>query len=544
MGKSIDPAVASEEMRQAGVEPLEPYPGAGRRWRCRCMACGRETSPALTSVRSGHAACRYCAQAAVQGVRKVDEKRAVNVMRAAGVEPLVPYLNSKAPWLCRCTKCGAEVTPTYNSVAAGNRACRFCSKKQAGEKQRRDPAAAAKIMLDAGFEPLVPYTNKATAWPCRCTTCGRTVKLYLDNVMNGKGCRWCSRKAVDPAQAAEVMRAAGLDPLVPYPRAHEPWPCRCMTCGLEVSPSYGSVRGGSGCKYCAGRAVDIERALQVMHEALLDPLEPYPGTKPKWRCRCLACNREVTLRYGDVIKGHGCAYCARKAVDPVDARELMEAAGLKPLEPYPGAGAPWRCECTKCHRIVLPRYGNIRAGWGGCAFCTNQKVDPELAVAAALAVGLQPREAFPGGTRSWSCICLTCNRAVAAKWASIRGGSGCRYCADFGFWSGDGPALVYLLTHSEWAAVKIGIARERTGRVEDHRRGGWAAFRLWDGLEPELAFQAEQAVLRSWRIAGIPDAVSRELMPQGGHTETAPMDIVDLARTCALVDEMVRVRTN
>lgn len=545
MPKPIEPAVAVAEMRAAGVEPLEPYPGAGRPWRCSCSVCGRVTSPRLISVRQGHRACRYCASAAVQAARKVDADEAASVMLAAGVEPLEPYRNSKAPWRCRCRSCGAEVSPSYGSVASGNRACRYCSKVGAGIKQRRDADEAVAIMRAAGFEPLIPYPGQKKPWVCSCLTCGHSVRLYLDNVMNGKGCRWCSRKAVDPVEAAEVMRRAGLEPLTKYPRVHLPWRCRCTTCGREVAPTYGHVRaGGGGCKYCAGNAVDIEVVMATMTDARLEPLEPFVSTKARWRCRCEVCGREVSPMYESVANGHGCAFCAQRAVDPDEAVELMLRASLRPLDPYPGAGAPWRCECTRCGRIVLPRYGNIRSGWGGCAYCVNQKVDPEVARAAALAVGLMPEEDFPGGGQPWQCSCLTCQRTIKANWASIRAGSGCRYCADHGFWSGSGPAVVYLLVHADFGAVKIGVTRQRTTRLNDHLRAGWSVLDVWRDLDPELAFQAEQAVLRMWRKEGIPDAVAREFMPNGGHTETAALDLVDIARTRAVVDGLCMARAD
>jgi hypothetical protein len=63
---------------------------------------------------------------------------------------------------------------------------------------------------------------------------------------------------IDPAQAAEVMRAAGLEPLTAYPGAHAPWPCRCQRCHEAVTPRYRAVqpcystiqRGSGGCRWC------------------------------------------------------------------------------------------------------------------------------------------------------------------------------------------------------------------------------------------------------------------------------------------------------
>jgi hypothetical protein len=42
---------------------------------------------------------------------------------------------------------------------------------------------------------------------------------------------------IDPKAAETEMRAAGYEPLVPYPgRSNDAWPCRCIKCGHEGRP--------------------------------------------------------------------------------------------------------------------------------------------------------------------------------------------------------------------------------------------------------------------------------------------------------------------
>lgn len=54
-----DDAVAL--FRARGFEPLEPFPGGGRRdWLCRCIRCGNDVELQFTSVKAGRG-CRYCA---------------------------------------------------------------------------------------------------------------------------------------------------------------------------------------------------------------------------------------------------------------------------------------------------------------------------------------------------------------------------------------------------------------------------------------------------------------------------------------------------
>ncbi len=48
-------------MRRMGLEPLAPYPGATKPWRCRCINCGEEVHPRYNNVASGQGGCSNCA---------------------------------------------------------------------------------------------------------------------------------------------------------------------------------------------------------------------------------------------------------------------------------------------------------------------------------------------------------------------------------------------------------------------------------------------------------------------------------------------------
>ncbi|MFD9047208.1 GIY-YIG nuclease family protein [Streptomyces zaomyceticus] len=114
-------------MRAAGLEPLEPYSGRRQQaWRCRCAGCGRETSPSLGGILADQGGCRHCADMRAAEARKTDPEVAAADMRAAGLEPLEPFVNSMAPWRCRCTSCGSEVSPTLMKIRTGG-GCRFCA---------------------------------------------------------------------------------------------------------------------------------------------------------------------------------------------------------------------------------------------------------------------------------------------------------------------------------------------------------------------------------------------------------------------------------
>jgi hypothetical protein len=54
-------ADARAVMLAACFEPLEEYPGAMRPWRCRCLRCGLESTPAYGNVNRLGTACKHCA---------------------------------------------------------------------------------------------------------------------------------------------------------------------------------------------------------------------------------------------------------------------------------------------------------------------------------------------------------------------------------------------------------------------------------------------------------------------------------------------------
>ena len=186
-----------------------------------------------------------------------------------------------------------------------------------------DPQAAVEQMRAAGFEPLIPYPGRSnTGWPSRCLVCGTEGRPRLNAVRNrGGGCRVCKNAAVQAAQVAAkseeataAMRAAGFEPLEPYSGTSKPWRCRCTHCGKESTPAHGNVaHGGATCRHCARAQLHIryaERAVAALSAAGFEPLESYPGSRDRWRSQCRVCGSVHSLIYGEVQKGRArCRVC-------------------------------------------------------------------------------------------------------------------------------------------------------------------------------------------------------------------------------------------
>ena len=297
------------------------------------------------------------------------------------------------------------------------------------------------------------------------------------------------------------MRAAGLEPLEPYPGSQKPWRCTHVECGREVTPALTMIRSGQGgCIWCAYerqgarlRAAEEERAIADMHAADLEPIDPYPGAQKPWRSLHVPCGREVMPRLNSIRRGQGgctaCGYAKNgvtmRAEVEDQAYTVMRAAGLEPLEPYPGAAVPWKCLHTACGREVTPNYHDVRRGHStGCWWCSYEKrrIDPHASTS------------------------------------------------------------VYVLHHPELDSVKVGIAGETVKelRVERFGRHGWHLVGSIPFADRKLAEDVETTVLRSIRAKGVPHYLTeRHMKGLGGWTETfwadevSPEELWSLVRTTA-----------
>lgn len=284
--------------------------------------------------------------------KALSEAVAVAVMVSAGLPPAVPYPGAGAPWQCSCLRCGHTVTPRFGNVKKGSGGCGFCSGRfvDAGELGRK--------MERFGWELLEPYTSSQHPWRVRCRACQRETTKRWNDVVSGKpGCRFCAGRAVTPSEAIASMREARLEPQVPYPGGHAPWPCQCMDCDAMVAPNLNTVRAsGSGCRHCAWRRSGLairthdDVATAAMEDRGFTPEEPYPGSHAKWWCVHNACGTRLQVRHHDIVDGGtGCSSCSVSGFKPTLPADLY-------LITHPG---------LNCHKIgIAGRHSNRLALWG------------------------------------------------------------------------------------------------------------------------------------------------------------------------------------
>lgn len=424
---------------------------------------------------------------------------------ASGLDPLEPYVDSKHKWLVACRTCGAQFRITYAHIKRGQ-GCRACGlRKQAATVTAKAAArrgfAVETFVAEYELEPLEDFRALTRPWRVRCLRCGHDSTITVDTVLKRERspCRYCANWATHPDDAVAILATKGLEPLEAYPGAFTPWRVRCLTCGHEVTPMLANLvkRPGRGCRMCrqqqlrtraAAMALTADQATQRVHEAGMTPVEPYPGTVlRRWRLRCDGCGTVTATTVNKITtRGRQCPACARTdrglpaTMTAADAAQVMRAAGLEPLEPYVRATRPWKCQCTKCGQTVSPSYHNVRKG-RGCIRCSRKGIDPQR------------------------------------------------------------PAIVYLVTHEQLHAIKVGIGAVSEIRVRDHERHGWQALHTWTLPRGTDAFAVEREVLRWWRDdLGAPQSVDPGEMPHAGATETASLALVDPDETVEVVDRLVR----
>lgn len=132
-------------MKSCGLDPQEPYKNAKSAWRCLCIFTGKETSPTFDKVkRKSQHICIWCAHNP-----PIDPKAAVGLMRAAQLEPLVPFPGkNNIPWLCRCLMCGNDTTPMYLNVQRRGHTCSACGRTRSGFK----PLAQSLVYLCVHYD--------------------------------------------------------------------------------------------------------------------------------------------------------------------------------------------------------------------------------------------------------------------------------------------------------------------------------------------------------------------------------------------------------
>lgn len=296
---SPDEKEALRRLKERGFEAAEPFPGNTEAdWRVACLRCHREKTIKLKKWRV--LGCRYC-------VRGPSHAEVEELVGRASLE-LVGIPKSTSEAAVRCLKCGEEsVINLARAKRTGEASCIYCKgfKLSPGEVLVRIEKANLELIGP-------PPAHSGERFLAKCGTCGSETYKTLSNLRKGsKNCKHCARNSVvNEEEARDLYRSVGLEPFGPFPGGKGGWDSKCTKCGETVSPYYTSVTRGRGCKYCSGKAVNAEQAVAVMRAHDYEPLVPYPGSLKSWRAKCTKCGEESAPSYATVAsKGSRCKFC-------------------------------------------------------------------------------------------------------------------------------------------------------------------------------------------------------------------------------------------
>jgi len=476
---------------------------------------------------------------------KISDAVARDLMLRNNLKPLEAYPGNHKPWQCECLNCGRTVSPHYSSIKQGRKGCAYCAGKKV------DPSEAIKIMQLSRLQPLEDYPGSNKKWKSRCLECQEIVYPQYSNIRQGSGgCKKCAGLIVDPVEAKRLYESLGLSTSEVYPGASQPWRGTCLTCNNKVAPRYSDLKNGksNGCEYCGGSKVNPIDALNFMSAKGFKTSISFPGAMTGWKGNCSKCKNEIFPRYSSVKAGQGiCKYCAGRALSKRDALILLTNAELEPLEEFTKAGNKIKCKCLVCKRTVEARLFGLAQGEGGCAFCAGRKVDAEEAVSRMLEYGFETLVIYPGSHAPWKSRCVQCGKISTPAYGNVTLlGSGCIYCnRDNGAYDGSISGLFYLITNPYLSSHKVGITsnERKSDRLKVHKSSGWETFKILEFKDGSEALRVEREILDWLRIElNLGPYLSKEEMPQGGHSETIDASEIDLPTIWAKVEELSRVK--
>ena len=198
--------------------------------------------------------CEKCCRSAP---RPLSEKKVIDEMLEKGLKPLEKYAGSKKPWLCECLVCHKKKRVRRDTIMGRTlnfQGCISCAKKSQNKKRIKDSEETVlKRFRDKNLKLIGTYIKARQAVEVECLTCGHIFETEGLRLSSQKySCGKCAGNYVDPIEAKEFMILNGYIPKVEFPGAHTSWKSKHLLCGNDATPSYTTIKSGSGgCKHCA-----------------------------------------------------------------------------------------------------------------------------------------------------------------------------------------------------------------------------------------------------------------------------------------------------
>lgn len=529
MPRYIDPEIAAQKMRSAGVEPLVPYPGAHTGWKSRCLTCGEIGAPWYDSVvNRGLGGCNSCAKKASQdAVRDRNLESAVQMLREHGFEMVDSYTNARTKMRLRCLDCGTEIVDATTYIKAG-RQC-VCKKRP------RKPLSV--------FEP--------------------ELSKELHPTKNGQ----LTAELIGTGYTKNVWWLC--------PNGHE----------YESTPA-NRIAQRSGCLYCQKRIAipgetdlfteqpDLARQLVIPQPNGVDPnrIRPSSNIKLLWRCPENS-NHLWFANPNDRIRGNGCPFCKNKfavsgetdfATLYPDLAKQWHPTLNESLEPHsllPKSNKSVWWVCSKNPEHVWKASVATRTSGSGCGKCVLfepgrndiETLAPNLVAEWDFKKNKElPSQVGVSSRNRFWWICPEGHSFDAAPVNRFFNGTNCKFCSSGGFNSSK-PGIVYFIEHQAFGAQKVGITNgtsKQRDRLAEFQRDGWSINKTWAHDDGRVIQNVETMILRWIRVENKlpPFLAPEDMLKTGGASETFSGDAIPAIQIIERIDaefiEQIRLRND
>ena len=123
-------------------------------------------------------------------------------------------------------------------------------------------------------------------------------------------------------------------------------------------------------------------------------------------------------------------FALAKRLDNKFVESVFQSRNLNPLEPYQNKDQARLCACTRCGNKSRIRYASIRRG-SGCPYCAKKRLTEDQVELVFKNAGLIPLEPYKKNTAQRLCRCMKCGRKVSPSYSNLARGlsQGCAYCS-------------------------------------------------------------------------------------------------------------------
>jgi DNA-directed RNA polymerase subunit RPC12/RpoP len=192
-------------------------------------------------------------------------------------------------------------------------------------------------------------------------------------------------KKLDDKVAEKLMLNAGFKTLEPYSLIKNPWKSKCLFCGNICHPTLDNIKAGKrGCVTCGakerGRKTSIRKRMprneldKILKDKYVQLLSNFISTKEYLEFKCLRCGNKFSsqIRYIQKFKLYGCPDC-RKAVPKIkknapvkmmfkDVKEIAESLGFKTKIKQAHNEDLIEISCIRCNSLYSKKLVTLKSG--------------------------------------------------------------------------------------------------------------------------------------------------------------------------------------